>query len=163
VAARLTSSDVLLAMLKGRAGTPRHVGSIRLKPLQPCSGAPTPRLSLVLGRIETDRAAGGAPRTILNPGSCRYDDFGNVSFLHFSDLAPWSALGPKAESTEDRVLAGLPTPWPNSWCDRERWSPAFRLRRSAPFGSVLQGPSNTRIASLAETSKCSRLGPFHGP
>jgi hypothetical protein len=50
-------------------------------------------LSLVLGRIETDRAAGGAPRTILNPGSCRYDDFGNVSFWHWADLSRNSALG----------------------------------------------------------------------
>ena len=101
-----------------------------------------------------------APCGEPQPSQCRFTD---VAPWDFSDLAPWSALGRNAEFTEDRELAGLSTPQPNSWCDRERWSPAFRLRRSAPFGSVLQGPSNSRLASLAETSKCLRPGPFRGP
>jgi hypothetical protein len=107
VAARPASSDVLLAMLKGRAGTPRHVGSTCLKPLQLGSRAATPRLDLrphgqrrgvplpiknhLLGRIETERATVGALRTTLNPDPCRHDDPGNVGFWHVPEVRRTSA------------------------------------------------------------------------
>jgi len=157
---RPASSDGLLAMLKGRAGTPRHVESIRLKPLQPGSRASTPRLDLrphgqlrdvllptknhVLGRIETDQAAVGALRTILNPDPCRYDDFGNVGFWHGADVERTSAEDGNTRRPERHTCAK-----PISGSASLLWARlamAFSVlpRRSTP---CLCRPSRTRLPS----------------
>ena len=153
MAARPASSDVLLAMLKGRAGTPRHVGSTCLKPLQLGSRAATPRLDLrphgqrrgvplpiknhLLGRIETERATVGALRTTLNPDPCRHDDPGNVGFWHVPEVRRTSA---KARQVDLHFVR------PTLHFDRGRVKTRIRVTRDGRCLGVIRGGRRVQAA-----------------